>query len=225
MTTVTLGLACWGEQYGQFLPEWWDAVLKLERKPDEIILAHGVGDKAGLVASIPAGVVAKVIEVNSLNSSRYWNELINACSSEWLIVCPSDDRLLPEALNDLENADNAGADLIVDAIRYKTSGRVWKGSWDPSAFGSIMTAPQLSICRKNLYERVGGIKENYRWSDWIFHIDVSQTDAVIYFSDIVRMVFDEGFSHETESGRLLPPEARSAGDQQVRDYVASLQVQ
>jgi hypothetical protein len=219
MASVTVACAVWGEQYVQFMPGWWDAVSKLERKPDRIVLGLGREVFSDVWNTIPEDVEVHVFPLASENHGSVWNALIDACDTEWLCVCPADDRLTPEALNDVDRADDA--ELIVDSIQYLDSGHIWKGSWDFTNISMMMPMPQLAIARKSLYERVGGIHEDIRWQDWAFYIDAYLADAKVFHSDIVRMIFDEGLNHVTESGRLLNYEVRNAADQQLRDYARS----
>lgn len=219
MASVTVATAVWGEQYVQFMPGWWDAISKLERKPDQIVLGLGREVYGDVYATIPDDMVVHIFPLNTENHGAVWNALIDECASEWLCVCPADDRLTPEALNDVDAAGDA--ELIVDSIQYLGSGSVWRGGWDFSNIRHMMPMPQMAIARKTLYDRVGGIREDIRWSDWAFYIDAFVADARVYHSDIVRMIFDEGLNHVTESGRLLDSGVRNAADQQLREYAVS----
>ena len=216
MSSVTVAVAIWGEQYLRFMPDWWDAVRDLERKPDEIILAYGDDVAPEVFELIPAWAVVKLHRLSSINHGAVWNELIQACSSDWLCICPADDRLTPEALNDVDAAGDA--ELIVDSIQYLSNGFIWRGSWDFTNIKHLMPMPQLAITRVSLFDRVGGIREDIRWQDWAFYIDAYLADAKVFHSDIVRMIFDDGVNHVTESGRLLDSNIRNSADAQLRDY-------
>jgi hypothetical protein len=110
-----------------------------------------------------------------------------------------------------------GAELYVDSIQYLGSGRIWKGHWNTSGIRHTMPAPQLIPSTKELYERVG-MKFDYRWSDWIFQIDAAKCEAKPYIASTTRIIFDEGLSRLTESGRLLDPAIRRLEDSKVHKY-------
>ena len=143
MSTVTVAGAIWGEQYLQFMPGWWQALEKLERKPDQIIL--GIGPKVfeDVVSNIPDWAVVHYFVLQTENHGAVWNQLIEHCDSEWLCVCPADDRLTPEALNDVDAAGDA--ELIVDSIQYLSNGFIWRGSWDFTNIKHLMPMPQLAL--------------------------------------------------------------------------------
>jgi glycosyltransferase involved in cell wall biosynthesis len=219
MSTVTVALAIWGEDYLPFLPGWWDAVAKLQRKPDRIVLGLGREVFGEVWNTIPDDVEVHVFPLVSENHGAVWNAIIDECETDWLCICPADDRLTPEALNDVDNAGDA--ELIVDNIQYLSTGNIWYGTWDFSKIRTDMPMPQLAIARKSLYERVGGIREDIRWQDWAFYIDAFLANAVIYRSDIVRLIYDEGLNHVTESGRSLNPAVRTAANEELVAYAVS----
>jgi hypothetical protein len=217
MTTLTVVTACWGEDYAQFIPQWWRGLQSLNRKPDEIILGIIKGDPVGLAASIPKGVEARIIELPDLPINYKWDYAISKVTSKWFTPVPIDDELLPGAFDEIDIADDQQAEIYVDSIIYRGTDRVWKGHWNTEGISHTMPAPQLIPCTKELWDRVGQ-KMEYRWSDWIFQIDAAKVGAKPYIANTIRLIFDNGANRVTESGLSMNPAIRAAEDAKVRQY-------
>jgi hypothetical protein len=217
MTTLTVVTACWGEDYAQFIPQWWRGLQSLNRKPDEIILGIIKGDPVGLAASIPEGVEARIVELPDLPINYKWDYAISQVTSKWFTPVPIDDELLPGAFDEIDIADNQQAEIYVDSIIYRGTDRVWKGHWNTEGISHTMPAPQLIPCTKELWDRLGQ-KMEYRWSDWIFQIDAAKAGAKPYIANTVRLIFDNGANRVTESGLSMNPATRAVEDAKVRQY-------
>jgi len=215
--TISVATAAWGADFAQFVPGWWDAVRGLSRKPDEIVIAYEDPDMAGMVDAVPddldIGVRGIVLEADGF--TERWNEVMRACTSDWISVCCIDDRYLPGALDEIDAADEAGAELLVDAIRWKYGGTEWRGYWDASAIGHVLTLPGAAPFRRALFDRVGGFREDIYSSDWAFYIDAAYAGVQTYQADTVRIVFDEGNAHDTRSGVRLDAETRRMAYEQI----------
>jgi hypothetical protein len=217
MTTLSVITGCWGKDYAAFADQWWRGVLSLNRKPDEIIFGIEEGDPENLLETIPAGVEATVLTFPTEGINYRYDHLILNSTSKWFSFVPIDDELLPEAFDEIDQADESGAELYVDSIVYRNTGRVWKGHWNYENIRYVMPAPQLIPSTKELYERLG-MKFDYRWSDWIFQIDAAKANAKPYIASTCRLIFDEGLTRLTESGRMLDPAIRHAEDVKVHRY-------
>jgi len=99
MTTLSLVTCCYGMEYAEFIPRWWSGVLRLNRKPDEIILGIAEGDPTGLSKSIPEGIEAKVVVLPEGSNMEKWDYATRQATSKWWLYMPIDDELLPEALD------------------------------------------------------------------------------------------------------------------------------
>jgi hypothetical protein len=217
LTTLSIITACWGDQYAQFIPRWWQGLQSLNRKPDEIILGVIDGDPVGLAKSIPEGIKAKVVLLPDLPINYKWDETTKHVTSKWFSQIPIDDELLPSAYDEIDQADKLGAELYVDSIQYRHSGQIWKGHWDCSSIAHVMPAPQLIPTTLELYNRLGQ-KFDYRWSDWIYQIDAAKSGAKPFIASTVRMLFDSGLDRVTESGPNCDPAIRQAEDSKVYNY-------
>jgi hypothetical protein len=217
MTTLTVITACWGEQYAQFIPRWWNGLQSLNRKPDEIILGIIDGDPVGLADSIPKGINAKVVTLPDLPINYKWDATTKHVTSKWFSQIPIDDELLPGAFDEIDQADEAGAEIYIDSIEYRHNGRIWRGHWNLAGIATTMPAPQLIPCTLELYNRIGQ-KFDYRWSDWVFQIDAAKAGAKPFIASTTRMLFDSGVDRITESGPNCDPSIRLLEDSKVYAY-------
>jgi hypothetical protein len=218
--TVSVATAAWGADFAQFVPGWWDAVRELKRKPDEIVVAYEDPDFAGMFDAVPDDLDIRIygIVLEASGFTERWNEVMRACTSDWISVCCIDDRYLPGALDEIDAADEAGAELLVDAIRWKYRGDEWRGYWDPAAIGRVLTLPGAAPFKRSLFDRVGGFREDIYSSDWAFYIDAAAAGVQTYQADTVRIVFDEGNAHDTRSGVRLDADTRRMADEQIAAY-------
>lgn len=219
LTTLSVITGCWGKDYAAFAPQWWDGLLSLNRQPDEIVFGIEQGDPENLLSSIPENLNVKILTFPEEGINQRYDFLIRASGSKWFSFVPIDDELLPGAFDEIDKAEETGAELYVDSIQYRGSGRIWNGHWNTSGIRYTMPAPQLIPSTKALYEKVG-MKFDYRWSDWIFQIDAAKCQAKPYIASTTRIIFDEGYSRLTESGRMLDPAIRNLEDSKVHKYAA-----
>lgn len=123
MVSVAVVTTCVGKPYHEFLSQWIRAVLKLERKPDEIVIST---DLIKEEIWLPDGLV-RYVPVTEESKSGHWafsvNEAIAVTSSDWICKIDVDDLILPHALNEIDVCE---ADVycfgikIDDRDRYAT---------------------------------------------------------------------------------------------------------
>lgn len=221
---VSIPVAVWGATFGSFLEGWWDAVEAMTRKPDEIVIGYENPDMAGAYDSIRrlpgVDVIGVVLEEDGF--TERWNEVMRACTGDWIAPVCVDDRVLPDALAEIDAADEAGAELLVDSIAWKYRGDVWRGHWDPEAIGRVLTLPGAAPFKRSLFERVGGFKPWLYSSDWAFYMDAAVAGAKTYQANTIRIIFDEGNAHATRSGVQMDGATRSMADEQIRAYARSV---
>jgi hypothetical protein len=225
MTTISVGCAIWGLEYRQFVNRWWDSVVALERTPDQIVI---VTDKASfdfIQTSKPAGydVALKIVVVDDLAFNEYWDRAYRECDMDWIANLAIDDVFLPEALNDVDRADAEGCELVADGCRFTDQSRIWKGYWNPVEIFDSMTMPGAAPMRKDMYERVGGFPKEIYWSDWAFYMVCAKAGVKVFQSDLIRMIFDEGYTHKTISGQQLDYDTRQFANNQIRHFATMLQ--
>jgi hypothetical protein len=225
--TISVPVAVWGADWGRFVGGYFEAIDLMTRKPDEIILGLTDPDETGCrrmlediqLTEIPLTVVT-LEEGGSF--SEWWNRVFDACTSDWLAPCCIDDRFLPDALTEIQAAEDAGAELLVDAIRWKYRGDEWRGYWDAAAIGRVLTLPGAAPFRRSLYDKIGGFRSEIYSSDWAFYMDAAALGVKTYQASTVRIIFDEGNAHATRSGVQMSPEQRDAAYRQVFEYAERL---
>jgi hypothetical protein len=221
MTTISVVSAIWGDRYGQFLHRWWDSVQALERQPDQVVVITDLRNFELVHSTKPFAykIPTKVLALhNESTFNEYWDLAFRECEMEWIATCCIDDVFLPEALNDIDRADAEGCELIADGVRFSDQPRIWKGYWNPQEMFSSMTMPGAAPMKKVMYERIGGFPREIYWSDWGFYILCAKADVKVFQSDLIRIIFDEGHRHKTQSGEQLEPSVRAFANEQIRDF-------
>jgi hypothetical protein len=99
MVDVTIITAVYGDKYDHFIDGWIEAVENLENKPKQIIIGT---DKH---KNIHAKQVIRSTENVKWRSPFFWNACAEQAQTKWIWVCDIDDRLKPEALNNLEKQE------------------------------------------------------------------------------------------------------------------------
>lgn len=221
MPTISLPLAVWGEGYAEFLPRWLDGVRTLARKPDEIVLVTDQANKhlaKEMLTDIP-------VKAHWLKAQDYrlWDYAIRQCTSDWIAICNIDDQFLPNALDQIDEADNAGANLLIDSLRVKGSNHVWGGYWDPNTIPQRFTMPGAEPMRKDLYIAAGGYEKEYRFPDWALAVHMVAKDLARPFTARTeRIIFDPGNDRVTLSGQNANPQLKAQGTAQVHHLSKSL---
>ena len=99
MVDVTIITAIYGDDYDHFIDGWFEAIENLEMKPKQILMGTDKHRNAN----------CKQIIRNTNNvkwrSPFFWNECAKKAKTKWIWICDIDDRLKPNALNDLEQQD------------------------------------------------------------------------------------------------------------------------
>lgn len=215
MTTITVVTACWGVEYAQFIPRWWEGLQSLNRKPDEIILGIDPGDPTGLSRSVPEGIKVKIVELPDDIASKKWEFAAYQSSSKWWVYMPIDDELLPEALDEVDKADEAGAEILVDSIIVRHSNYLDKGHWDFTNVANELPIPGVPIMTLDVMKRIG-LKHEFMFGDWIFQIDAKKAEVKVHHANTVRMIWDAGIDRKTLSSDLNSYKAAEL--QKVRNY-------
>jgi hypothetical protein len=225
MTTISVLTAVWGERYTQFIPKWWDGVVSLQRKPDEILIFTDTINKESMKLHIPIYLrkITNVEVIVNLEFNDVWDNAFRACSKEWLAVCCIDDVFLPEALNAIDEADEAGAELVADSNLFHPSGNIFRGYWDPEEIFNRLTMPGAAPMKREMYERIGGFDKDIYFSDWAFYMKAAKAKIKVYQTDIIRIIYDEGVNHQTQSGAMLDSITRMNAENQIRAYSMKLQ--
>lgn len=163
MTSVSIVSIAWGDKYKKFVPLWKKHIDSLKIKPDEIIIAHHPDDDTGV-----KNLDVQLVECYERSYSKMLNAAIEKSNSDWIIQCPLDDMILPNALN-FVNFVEKDIDIVL-TCRRTTKGDVHIGDW--SSLSRKMEDHRVchtSPFKKSLWKRVNGFPD-YVLSDWAFFL-------------------------------------------------------
>jgi hypothetical protein len=224
VVTISVVNATWGKRYHQFIPQWWAGVESLEREPDDILIVVASDTEKAIRKSTPKRFASrtKIIVSDRDGFNDYWDEAFASASGDWLAGCSIDDYFLPEALNAIDQADAEECELVCDSVVLHPSGKVFAGVWDANRIFTDLTMPGVAPMKKSLYERVGGFDRDIYFSDWGFYIKCAAAGVKVYPTNIMRIVYDEGLTHQTMSGPLQPKDVEAMAHTQIQDLARRL---
>ncbi|MGN0514543.1 MAG: glycosyltransferase [Lachnospiraceae bacterium] len=104
--------------------------------------------------------------------SRATNDGINAAKGEFIALCDCDDLYAPNALYEMAKKLNENKDydfIYSDEDKISEDGKVrrdpfFKPDWSPETFMSYMYTCHLSVYRKSLLEKLGGLRVGFEGS-------------------------------------------------------------
>jgi hypothetical protein len=214
MTTISLPLAIWGNGYGGFLQRWIEGVNALNVRPNEIVIVTDIANK-NVLESVDTDIPTKTYSYD-LADYRLWDKAIRKCKSKWVAICNVDDQFLPGALDEIAIADEQGCNLVLDALRVKQTGHIWRGHWDESVLPRQFTAVGAEPMTKELYIAAGGYEHTYQFPDWALAVHIVHRKlAKPYTASTHRILFDDGSDRVTLSGQSQNPGIKAAGTAQV----------
>ena len=224
--TISIVLAIWGEGYSQFLPRWFEAVETLERDYDEIVIVSDEININAVLTSIKDFSKVRIrVENYEPEFANYWNRAIDLASSKWIAFCCADDYLLPEALNDIDAADLAGCNLLLDHLLHKGSLQRQSAVWTEAELNNAFRLMGGNSITKSLWESVGGFPYGFQFADWGFALRLKKTGLVKPFqASTNRIVYDMGYDRLTMSGATLPFEDRAKGQIQINNLIKELEL-
>jgi hypothetical protein len=219
--TMSLGFSR-PDPFARFVPGFYEAISVMDPAPAEVCVAVAECDASG-VTTPPTDmqVPVRFVALTSRNPTDYITAAVNLAKSKWLVWCGLDDRMMPDALADIDAADACGADLIV--AKCRTSEGAVIGHWSPDelAKGGLNRMASNSPFTRAAFERVGG------WPDIIFHdwglwLKFAAAGVKTMETQRVGMYYDLGHDHVTRSGVKMPWEERVHAMTQITDLVSTL---
>jgi len=219
VNTVSLIVSGGHERYAPYVARWWNSVLAMNPRPDEIVATIDKDDSSGLGKVIDEQEIpAQIIVMPGPHSIDYLNTAFGAATSEWLGFSGIDDMMKPSAYADVSDAGDA--DIIVGSIELSCGGFHY-GFWNPDALMHENTLPAHSLIRKRLWSELGGLPD-LRWSDWGFWLKCAHRGVRTYTSRNVTAWFDMGEDHETVSGLQVPASVRANAHRELMDFKQTL---
>lgn len=199
--TLGLGSVLFGTRYSSFLIGWWDSVKTLNRQPDSILFAYDSQNKSLVENNIPDEYKrsTKLIELDG----DYWEyrQAVQANqTADWFSICGIDDRYLPGAFDQLDQANAEGCDIYIDKLQYKHNGQILDGRWIPEEIPSRMTCPGQATVKRELFEKTKGVTKGSIYDDWELYIRFVAAGAKPFHADTIRIIHDLGYDHVTLSG-------------------------
>jgi hypothetical protein len=220
-TTISLPLAIWGEGYGEFLPRWLEAVHRLNRLPDEIVLITDWKNRH-LKELVDTDIPFKSGYLH-VEDYRLWDYACRQATSRWLAFCNADDEFLPGALDSIDQAEAEGYNLILDSLIVRQTGHIWRSEWDANIMPHRFTMVGAEPMTKDLYEQAGGFNPEFQFPDWAMAVHmVHKSLARPFRSNTQRALFDSGRDRITMSGEQQNPNIKTAGTAQVHELARSL---
>ena len=207
-------VAAWGLRYKPYVSRWWESVRKLNRKPDEIVLATNLHDPCELLTSIPEWVDTPIvkIQIDSEDHNLIWTEAAKATTKEWIVGMPIDDQYHSQALDFLELVDG---DIVIDNCQFLQGGE-WIPSWNTEDTHNRRFAPAgIGPYRRSLLPMFEESLKDYYWNDWVFYLLAVKRGVKAYRTQNYRMIHDLGYDHETMSGANSDHAKTAMADQQL----------
>ena len=224
--TISIVLAIWGQGYAQFLPKWFEAVETLERNYDEIVIVCDEKNINHVLTSIKDFSKVRIrVENYEPEFANYWNRAVDLAASKWIAFCSADDYFLPEALNEIDAADEAGCNLLVDHLLHKDSLQRQSAVWDEAELNVDFRLMGANAQTKSLWEAVGGFPAGFQFPDWGFALKLKKSRLVKPFqASTNRIVYDMGYSRLTMSGATLASSDRAKGKDQINNLIKELEL-
>lgn len=202
MTTISICTLSYGEKYHKFLPKWINAVSKLNRYPDEIIIAHDITDDRIIkyVESFNNVVTIKINGDYIKTPAFLFNIPISYSKSEWIVRSDVDDRLLPHCLDYIDTCEYD----IVCFSHIDSNGDVnLRGLADFSEILHSNILPSSSPFKRWIWEK-DKIQDS-RWEDWIFWINAYKNGATMMPTKTVDFMYNSnnGISKNISEPEIL----------------------
>ena len=224
--TISIILAIWGQGYSEFLPQWFEAVETLERDFDEIVIVCDEKNINSVMISVKDFSKVRIrVENFEPEYASYWNRAVDLATSKWIAFCSADDYFLPQALNEIDAADEAGCNLLVDHLLHKGSLQRQSAVWDEAELNVNFRLMGANAQTKSLWEAVGGFPAGFQFPDWGYALRLKKSRLVRPFqASTDRIVYDMGYSRLTMSGATLPFSDRAKGQDQIHNLIKELEL-
>lgn len=202
-----------GDDYVPFLEPWSEAISRLRRKPDEIVIVTDNVELAELcIHWLPNTSIIRPTTVPVHHPQVCVNDAIAATTSEWVCKMDVDDLIYPHALDTVESLD---ADVYMFGMRLN---QVSLPARHVTRMDVIKTPHNLvfscSPFRRWLWERAP--YEDMISEDWRFWIDAARNGARFYASPTID------YRYTLHGGNITMRTDTKYWDEQVREYQRSL---
>lgn len=180
--SVALVTVAYGEKYRQFLPEWCEAVSRLNCKPAQIVIAtDDVEECEVLVDWLPGMAIIETSTEPKIHPQVCVNDAIRETSTEWVCKMDVDDLIYPHALDNLAECD---ADVYMFGIRLGVTNLPARHV----TRGDVIRTPHNLVFSGSPFRRWVWEQSAYRdmiCEDWRFWVDAARNGALFQASPAI----------------------------------------
>jgi GT2 family glycosyltransferase len=182
------------------LREAIESVLAQTYPAFELVIADDRSTKAYVRRTIEEyaardGRIKPVFRTANGHISRALNSAAERARGEFLAFLDHDDLLAPNALFEIAQALNArpdadfvysDEDMLDDATGARNSPH-FKPDWSPDSLLSRMYVGHLSVCRRSLFEALGGFRPGFEGSqDWDLALRITErTERIVHVPHVL----------------------------------------
>lgn len=127
------------------------------------------------------------------------NKGIKMAKGEWLYFLGSDDKLMPNSLDNIFSRNLSKVDVIYSNVLNESYGGVYAGEFDFEKLLNINICHQSIFFRKSIFERTGTFNLKYKaLADWDHNMKWFLNDKInkLYVDDVIAIYSDGGFSSQ-----------------------------
>jgi len=199
--------------------------MALEREIDEIVIVCDEANLPAVMSACPDFSKVRIRVEDYAGYSEYWNRAIELCTSDWVAICNADDYFLPEALNQIGQADLEGCNLVCDHLLHKHNNYRQSARWEPELLDTKFNLMGANPMTKRLWEAAGGFPRGVRFADWGLALRMRKTGLVKpFYASTNRIVYDVGTDRPTLSGASLQGDKRIEGQNQINKLAQELRL-
>jgi hypothetical protein len=178
---MTIGIITTCYTYYNFLPEWSDSIIRLNRKPDKVVIAttnpmHQ--EILNVENKLSCDFEAVRVSSNPWNFANSLNAAIHKCNTDWIVWIGCDDLFYPHALDGWENSKY---DVINFGLEFpdKSYVRIQKAPTKEQVLdlNNRNLMPCGSPFRRYLWENIPFQSTLSPYEDWAFGIGAAIQNA------------------------------------------------
>jgi glycosyltransferase involved in cell wall biosynthesis len=200
--------------------------MALEREVDEIVVVCDENNLPSVMSAFSdfSKVRIRVEEYPERSSyADYWNRAIELCQGKWVAICNADDYFLPEALNEIDQADLEDCNLVCDHLFLRQTDQRISARWEPENLSHRFDLMGANPMTKRLWESAGGFPKGVRFADWGLALLMVKTGLVKpFYASTNRIFYDVGTDRPTLSGASLPGDKRIEAQAQIHKLAKDL---
>lgn len=184
---ITVIVPCWN--YGMFLRECLDSLLAQSVLPHEIIIADDAStDDSPQIAveySMEHSFIRPLRSMTRRGTIINENEAAKQVRTEWMFFLDADDKLDPTYIEKVLQAIESRDDKLFVVYSDMRKFGLWEGNWVVSDWnrealrqGNFINGH--SVFRKDLFDRIGGLKDNGHFEDHWMWVEMMELDPAFY---------------------------------------------